>query len=148
MEQQSNAVAIVDASNLILGRMAAVIAKRLLQGENIVILNAEKAIVSGKRISRVKETKRRLEIGHPKKGPFFQRKPDRFVKRAIRGMLPRSKPRGKDAYKGLRVFIGVPHGYMNRPVETIVEAKAEKLRCPYITVGELVKEIGWTPVGE
>jgi ribosome-associated protein YbcJ (S4-like RNA binding protein) len=28
------------------------------------------------------------------------------------------------------------------------EAKAEKLRCPYITVGELVREIGWTPAGE
>lgn len=148
MKPQSKQVTIVDADNLILGRMATVVAKRLLQGESVIILNAEKAVISGKRLSRVKETKQKLEIGHPRKGPYFPKRPDRFVKRAIRGMLPRKKPKGKDAYKRLRVFIGVPKEFKDHQLEMISEAKAEKLKCPYISVGELVKEIGWTPVGE
>ncbi len=143
MESKNERAIIVDASNLILGRMATVAAKRLLNGENIVILNAEKAIVSGKKLSRVKEEKKKLEIGHPRKGPYFPRQPDRFVKRVVRGMLPRKKPKGKTAYKRLRVFIGVPEEFEDKPTETISEASAEKLRCPYVTVGEIVKEIGW-----
>ncbi|MFQ6068568.1 MAG: 50S ribosomal protein L13 [Candidatus Bathyarchaeia archaeon] len=148
MKAQSKPVTVVDANNLILGRMATVVAKRLLQGESVVILNAEKAVISGKRLSRVKETKKKLEIGHPRKGPYFPKRPDRFVKRAIRGMLPRRKPKGKEAYKRLRVFIGVPQEFKDKHTQTISEARAEKLKCPYLTVGELVKEIGWTPVGE
>ena len=148
MKSQSKTVTVVDASNLILGRMATVVAKRLLQGESVIILNAEKVVISGKRLSRVKEAKRKLEIGHPRKGPYYPRRPDRFVKRAIRGMLPRKKPRGKEAYKRLRVFMGVPQEFESQPMETIFGAKAEKLKCPYITVGELVREIGRNPVGE
>jgi len=148
MESQSEPAIIVDASNLILGRMATAAAKRLLNGQDIVILNAERAVISGKKLSRVKEAKRKLEIGHPRKGPYFPRQPDRFVKRVVRGMLPRRKPKGKAAYKRLRVFIGVPKEFENKPTETISGASAEKLRCPYVTVGELVREIGWELKGE
>jgi len=148
MKTQSKLVTVVNADNLILGRMASVVAKHLLEGENVVVLNAEKAIISGKRSSRVKEEKRKLEIGHPRKGPFFPRRPDRFVKRTVRGMLPRKKPKGKEAYKRLRVFIGVPQEFKDQTMETISEAKVAKLKCPYVTVGDLVKEIGWTQAGE
>ena len=58
---------IIDATEMILGRMASIIAKRLLQGEIIVIVNAEMAVISGKRLSRVKEAKTFLEVGHPRK---------------------------------------------------------------------------------
>jgi large subunit ribosomal protein L13 len=148
MKIQGELMTVIDASNLILGRMATVVAKRLLQGENIIILNAEKTVISGKRLSIVKEAKRKLEIGHPRKGPFFPKRPDRFVKRVVRGMLPRKKPKGIDAYKRLRVFIGVPQEFKDKPMETISAAKAERLKCPYITIGELVREIGWTPAGD
>ena len=148
MQSKRKAEIVVDANNLILGRMATVVAKRLLQGESIVILNAERVVISGKRLSRIKEAKKKLEIGHPRKGPYFPKRPDRFVKRTIRGMLPRKKPKGKEAYKRLRVFIGVPLEFEDQPLETIQKAKAERLKCPYITVGEVVKEIGWTTVGK
>ncbi|MCW3982328.1 MAG: 50S ribosomal protein L13 [Candidatus Bathyarchaeota archaeon] len=148
MKLESERTIIVDASNLILGRLATVVAKKLLRGESVVILNAEKAIISGNKLSRVKEAKRKLEIGHPRKGPFWPRRPDRFVKRTIRGMLPRRKAKGKEAYRRLRVFVGIPHGLDNRPVESIPEASADKLKCSVTTVGELVKEIGWISRGE
>ena len=139
---------VIDAKGLILGRMASVVAKRLLQGETIIIVNAEKAAISGKRLSRVREAKRFLEVGHPGKGPYHPRRPDMIVRRTIRGMLPRKKPKGQQAYKRLKVFLGTPPELKDKKPQTIPEANAERLRCPYITVGEIAKEIGWTPTGE
>lgn len=141
-------VAVIDATGLILGRMASHIAKRLLQGEKIIVVNAEKAAISGKRLSIVKEAKKYLEIGHPRKGPLHRRRPDRIVRRTVRGMLPRKKPKGKQAYKRLKAFLEVPEEFKGKEMQTIPNANAEKLRCPYITVGKLAKEIGWTPIGE
>ena len=140
---------IIDAKRLVLGRMASIIARRLLQGETIMVVNAEKAVISGKKQSKVKETKTFMEVGHPKKGPFHPRRPDQIVRRTIRGMLPRKKPKGKQAYKRLRVFIEVPEELKGKEIQTIPEVSADNLKCSYITVGELAKEIGWTPlVGE
>jgi large subunit ribosomal protein L13 len=142
------AIVVVDASNLIVGRMATVVAKRLLHGERVVILNSERAVISGKRLSKTQEAKEKLKIGHPRKGPYWPRKPDMYVKRVVRGMLPRQTPKGKEAYKRLRVFIGVPPVYRDISAGTIAEAKAAKLRCPTITVGELTQELGWRPIGK
>lgn len=142
-----NAV-IVDAEGLILGRMASAITKRLLQGETIYVVNAEKATISGKRLSIVRQAKTFLEVGHPGKGPFHSRRPDRIVRKTVRGMLPWKKPKGQQAYRRLRVYIGVPDELMGKETHAIPEAKVEKLKCPYITVGELAKEIGWSQVGE
>jgi len=139
---------VIDAEGLILGRMASFIAKRLLQGETIIIVNAEKAAISGKRLSRVREAKTFLEVGHPRRGPYHPRRPDRIVRRTIRGMLPWKKPKGQQAYKRLKVFLGIPQELKDKEAQTIPEASAERLKCPYITVGELAKEIGWTPTGE
>lgn len=139
---------VVDAKGLILGRMASTIAKRLLQGENIIIMNAEKAVISGKRLSRIKEAKKRLEVGHPKKGPFHPRRPEEIVRRTIKGMLPRRKPKGQQAYRRLKVFVDVPQELKETETQTIPDARSEKLKCPYITVGKLAKEIGWASTGE
>lgn len=133
----------INAEGLILGRMASVIAKRLLRGENIVIVNAEKAIISGKRKSKVREAKEFLEVGAVGQGPIHYRKPDRILRRTIRGMLPHKQPKGKQAYRRLKVFIGIPDELRNYKMETIEEAQAKKLTCPYFTLGELAKEIGW-----
>ncbi len=141
-------VVTIDATELILGRVASSVAKRLLQGERIVIVNAERAIMSGKRLSRVKEAKTFLEVGHPGKGPFHPRRPDRILRRTIRGMLPRKKTKGQEAYRRLRVFVGIPEEFKGKEMQTIPDADAEKLLCSYITLGELAKEIGWNPSGE
>ncbi len=138
----------IDATGLILGRMASIIAKRLLQGETIIVINAERAVVSGKRLSKVREAKAFLDVGHPRKGPFHPRRPDQIVRRTIRGMLPWKNPKGQEAYKRLKVFIEVPEEFKRKEIQTIPDASVEKLRCPYITIGELAKEIGWTTAGK
>jgi len=134
---------IIDAEGLILGRMASQVAKRLLNGEKIVIVNAEKALISGKRLSILREMRDFLQIGHFRKGPYHPRRPDMIVKKVIRGMLPRKKPRGKDALKRLRVYIGVPKDYEGKKKEKILEADGRDLRGPRIEVSELARNIGW-----
>jgi large subunit ribosomal protein L13 len=142
----SNSSVIIDAKGLILGRMASAVAKRLLDGESVTILNAEKTAISGKRKHIVSDAKTFLEVGHPRKGPNHPRRPDKIVSRTIRGMLPRRKPKGIQAFKRLRVYLGVPVEFEGKNIQTITEASTGKLKSPYITVGELAKEIGgWTP---
>ena len=133
---------IIDADGLILGRLASNVAKRLMKGENVIILNAEKAAISGKKQHIVEEAKKFLEVGHPRKGPYHPRRPDRIVSRTIRGMLPWRKPKGKEAYKRLRIYLGIPFEYENKPAQTILEASVDKLKSPFITVSELAKEVG------
>ncbi len=139
---------VVDASGLIMGRMASIVAKRLISGESITIVNAEKAALSGKRSSRVREAQAFLDIGHPRKGPYHPRRPDQIVRRTVRGMLPHRQPKGMNALRRLRVFLGVPPELKTAPLETIPAAHVSKLKCPYVTVEELAKQIGYIPTGE
>jgi len=145
MQRTSKTAAIINADGLILGRMASVVAKRLLTGEEIVIVNAEKAVLSGKKKSKVTEAKGFLEVGYPRIGPFHHRRPDRIVGRTVRGMLPYKQPKGKQAYKRLKVFIGIPEELKDRKMETLVDAQAKKLTSPHFTLGDFAKEIGWNP---
>lgn len=133
----------IDAKGLVLGRMASIVAKRLLNGERINIVNAEEAVISGKRLSIIRESKRFLEVGHFRRGPLHPRRPDMIVKKVVRGMLPRKKPRGQKALKRLRVHIGVPQELRDKEKETITEVAARNLRGPYIRVSELARNIGW-----
>lgn len=145
METTSKPTTIINADGLIIGRMASIIAKRLLHGEEIIIVNAEKAVLSGKKRSKIMEGKQFLEVGYPRKGPFHYRRPDRIVRRIVRGMLPFKQPKGKQAYKRLKVFIAIPNELKDQKMETLKQAKAEKLTCPYFTISEFAKEIGWHP---
>jgi large subunit ribosomal protein L13 len=143
METVSKPVTVFDAEGLILGRMATQIAKRLLNGEEIVVVNAEKAVISGRKRSKVNEVREFLEVGGVGYGPFHNRRPDRIVRKTVKGMLPSRQPKGKQAYKRLKVFIGVPEDMKNQKMETVCDAQASKLKCAYFTVGELSREIGW-----
>ena len=99
---------IIDVENCIAGRSASVVAKELLKGKRVKIVNAEKAVISGDPKNTVNIFKQRIERGDPYKGPFYPKDPDRILKRMIRGMLPYKKPMGKRAFKGLRVYVSVP----------------------------------------
>jgi large subunit ribosomal protein L13 len=143
MQTTKNPVTLINADGLILGRMASNVAKKLLNGEKIIIVNAEKAIISGKKKNKVAEAKEFLEVGAPKRGPFHYRRPDRIMRKTVRGMLPFKKPKGKTALKKLKVFISVPEDLKDQQMITLKEAQAEKLKGPYFTLAELAKEIGW-----
>lgn len=136
-------VTYVNADGLIVGRMSSNIAKRLLNGENVIILNAEKAVYSGKKKGKIAEAHKFLEVGAPERGPFHYRRPDRIVKKTVRGMLPYTQARGKNAFKNLRVYMGIPLEFKEQNSIQIEEAHVSNLKGPHFTLAELAKEIGW-----
>lgn len=136
---------VVDASNHILGRLASFVAKKLLEGYRVFVVNAERAVVScTSRRSVVEEWKAFLDVGRYRAGPFHMRRPDRILRRVVRGMLPYRTDRGRRAYKRLKVYIGFPEELKTYTVSEIPEAKADKLRCRFITLAELAESIGWS----
>jgi large subunit ribosomal protein L13 len=140
---------VIDADGLILGRLASTVAKRLLSGEKIAIVNAERTVISGTRSNLAHEYKERLRIRtliNPAKGPFHPRRPDGILRRTIRGMLPWDRTRGKEAFRRLAVFIGVPQELKNAQLESVPEARMERLKGRFIRLEEISKEIGWKPV--
>jgi len=143
MQDLRKTVAIVNAEGLILGRMASKVAKKLLNGEEVIIVNAEKIVLSGKRKSRIAEAKEFLEVGAPERGPFHYRRPDRMVRKTVGGMLPIRQPKGKIALARLKVFMGIPEELKKQKMETFTEAQAAKLKGPSLTLGQLAKEVGW-----
>ncbi len=134
---------LINADGLIVGRMASKVAKKLLNGEKVIIVNAEKAVISGKKKSKVAETKKFLEVGAPMKGPFHYRRPDKILRKTIRGMLPFKQPKGKTAFRKLKIFINVPEDLKDQKMIIFREAQVSKLKGPYLTLAELAKEIGW-----
>ncbi len=139
----NNSAAIINGEGLILGRMCSRVAKRLLNGEQIIIVNAEKIIISGKKKSKVQEAHKFLEVGAPERGPFHSRRPDRIVRKTVRGMVPWAQPKGKNAYKRLKVYLSIPQELKDQIMETDQYALASKLKGPHFTLGELAIEIGW-----
>jgi len=129
---------IVDAEGAILGRLSSRVAKMLLKGEDIIIINAEKAVVSGNPKAVIKRFVERRERGYPSKGPFYPRYPDRILRRAVRGMLPYKKDRGRKAFKRLRVYINNPKNLKGEKISKT----SEQLRIKYITLEEISKELG------
>ena len=136
---------VVDASNLILGRMASYVAKKALSGNKMVVLNAERAVISGTKARVVARAKQKLKtrtLGSLEKSPTHPRRPDTYVRRVIRGMLPWKKSGGKDAFRRVRVYVGTPSEFEGKPKTRIENADAAKLRVPYISVAQLSQEIG------
>jgi large subunit ribosomal protein L13 len=140
---KNTSITLVNAEGLIVGRMCSKVAKRLLNGEEVIILNAEKAVFSGKRKSKILEGHIFLEVGAPERGPFHYRRPDKYLRKVVRGMVPYKQPKGKNAYKRLKVFMGVPIELKDKEMITFDEASSANLKGPHITLGELAKEIGW-----
>ena len=147
MQTTKNQITHVNADGLILGRLASMVAKKLLNGEKVIIVNAEKAVISGKKKSKVAEAKEFLEVGAPQQGPFHYRRPDRIMRKTVRGMLPFKQPKGKTALKKLKVFISVPEDLKHQQLVSIKEAQAAKLKGPHFTLAELAKEVGWNQGG-
>lgn len=136
-------MAVIDADGLILGRLSTHVAKRLLNGEEIFIVNAEKAIISGNKVQLLEHYKHRRERGTRNHGPFFPRTADMILKRTVRGMLEYKKPSGRAAYRRLKVYIGVPRELKAEKAESLESAKKPQLAM-YTTLGAIAKEMGST----
>ena len=124
---------VVDAKDARIGRVGTFVAKKLLEGEEVNVINAEEAVISGNPQAIVEKyiARRQLQFkGNPEKSPYWPKVPDRFVKKLIRGMIPRKKASGRAAYKNLKVYIGRP-----------VDLKGDSLRVEDAELGKLTKYI-------
>ena len=117
---------VVDATNHIAGRLASNVAKLLLQGQRVTVVNCEKIMMSGTRSNQIQEYREFLEINsiiNYKHGPVHYRRPDTIIAKMIRQMLPFDrKPSGKLAFQRLRTYIGAPND--TKPIEKIQFEKA------------------------
>ena len=139
-------VKVYDAEEMIVGRLGAKVAKAALLGEKIAIINAEKAIISGDRRTIIEAFKEKHNIRtsyNPRKGPFHERRPDKMLRKMIRGMLPWPRPRGKEAYKRIQAFIGVPDEYADSERIVLEDSRYRSLRRKFITIEDLSYELGW-----
>lgn len=134
---------IIDATNLIIGRLAGYAAKEALLGKEVTVINSEKAVISGRKNDVLDEYLNRLHRGTPRKGPFVIRMPDRMMKRTIRGMLPFKKPTGKEAFKRIRCYVGVPEELKEKKAVTIESANLSKLpNLKYVSLYTISKRLG------
>ena len=144
---------VYDAKDKILGRFCSQIAKKALLGERVVIVNAKDAIISGTKRNIHEKFLAKLNIRtatNPTRGPFWPRRPDTFMRRVIKQMLPRKKPRGKEALRRIHVYISdIPDRFKNRYQKLILGEirNADKIRLSnynrYITLENLCLRIGW-----
>ncbi|MBR9676452.1 50S ribosomal protein L13 [Candidatus Woesearchaeota archaeon] len=134
---------IIDAEDQVVGRIATRAAKAALLGEQVRILNSEKAVMTGKPKSVLERFEQKRNHGAPLVGPYYPRNPDRILKRIIRGMLPYKKSRGRDALKRVKCYVGVPEEYAGKDAIKYEAAHLDKLSTTkYVRLGEISKLIG------
>lgn len=129
----------LDADNQIVGRLASCVAKTLLKGDAVFVVNAEKAVISGRPRATIELYRTKTERGDAYHGPFYPTQPDRFIKRIIRTMLPRN-PRGRTALRKLTVYLSKPAELENKQF-TKFKAAENKLSGKFITIGEICNEL-------
>ena len=146
---------VYNAEDKVLGRLASIVAKQLISatkaGEDtrVIIVNAEKAVVTGKRSSVMSDYRKKYELNHARKGPFFPRMPDQILKRTVRGMLPYQKnSSGRAALKALRVEIGTPTDLSGDLPDGCEWGDSSKIERPlperFVRLSDISKELGVT----
>ncbi len=125
---------LIDAENLVVGRLATIVATRLRgkhkptftphvdMGDNVVVINAEKVVLTGRKLD---QKKYHWHTGYPggikdrtARKVIEGRFPERIVEKAVERMLPRG-PLGRQQLKNLRVYAGSEHPHAAQQPETL-----------------------------
>jgi len=134
---------LIDATDLISGRLGSFVAKQALLGETVDIINAEKAVISGRKETVLAIWQRKVSMGTWAKGPHYNRNPERLLKRLFRDMLPYKTSRGMTAFKRIMCYYGVPDEFKDKKAMTIKEANCSKLpSANYMSFNDIAKLIG------
>jgi len=139
-------ILVVDGENQILGRLASLVAKKLLLGYRVVVVNTEKIVVSGERrmvVDSYKALFKATTHRNPERtGVRRPRTPVRLFKSAVKNMLPKNR-RGENAAKRLRAYVGVPEEFEEEKPVRFAEAEASRLGRKYVLLGDIAREMGW-----
>merc|ERR1712093_524013 len=150
MSLQSAAPVVIDGKGHLLGRLASIVAKQLLNGQKVVVgcelINASGSFFRAK--LRYHEFLNKRHLVNPKKsGPFHHRAPSRIFHRTVRGMVPHKTSRGAAAMERLKVYEGVPPPF-DRKKKVVVPSALRVLRLKpgrkFCTIKRLSHEVGWS----
>jgi large subunit ribosomal protein L13 len=130
---------VIDARNCIMGRVASNVAQRTLEGERIAVVNAEDAVITGSDESVMDVYRTRAELGSDQ-GPNYPSRPDGIFKRAIRGMLPYKKQRGRQALSNVRVYVGNPYDVDGEAVEGTTLDRLSNIK--FVSLGTIAENLG------
>ncbi len=136
---------IINGEGHIMGRLASVVSKKLLEGEKVVVLNAEKIMITGSKewtYAKYKQRVDRASISNPRDlGPKYPRRPEDIFRRTVRGMLPYRKSKGRKAYKNFKAFVGIPPEFKELELNQIPEAQFNNIKKG-IELGKISKLLG------
>ena len=139
-----NAV-VIDGNDLILGRLGSNVAKRLLLGESIKIVNCKDVVILGRKKYLVDKYKTKITNKVVKQGPYYSRSPADIVRRAFRNMVPYKNQRGVEALKRLKCYNSVPSTLLSAKKEVVESAQLNDDTVFYYTrVGDICKSLGYT----
>jgi large subunit ribosomal protein L13 len=130
---------VVDARDCILGRVASEVAQRALAGERVAVVNAEHAVKTGSTEDVMSVYRKRVEVGSDR-GPYYPKRPDRIFKRAVRGMLPHKKPRGREALERVRVYVGNPYDEDGEVLEGTSLDRLSNIK--FVSLGDVSEKLG------
>ncbi len=135
---------VINGDKAIFGRVLAFASKKLQEGEQVVVVNAEKIVFSGNSdfiVSRYRDKRNIQNKSNPEHSPKYPVRPDMFLKYVLRGMLPKKKASGKKARELFKAFLGMPKEF---------EGKAQKfyktsddLKIAFVSLGEVCSRLGW-----
>ncbi|MFQ3308496.1 MAG: large subunit ribosomal protein L13 [Candidatus Nanohaloarchaea archaeon] len=133
-------VTVIDGENKILGRLASEVARRVKDGEEVHIVNSEKAVVSGDKKEVLADYKQKFDRGRRDRGPYFQKRPDKILKRTVKNMLP-DGPDGRELRSNYRTYLQVPDRFDE--VQDVDVKEGDDLRNRnYVTLTEISEHIG------
>lgn len=144
---------IIDGRGHMLGRLASVVAKELLNGQRVVVVRTDMINISG---SLFRNTLKRQEVTNrrnntnPRRNAIHYKAPSRLFWRATRGMLPHKTAKGAACLARLKVFEGVPFPYDHKKRVVVPEAlKVLRLKAhrKFCSLGDLAAQCGWTKQG-
>ena len=133
---------VVDANGAILGRLASMIASRLRgkhnplftphidTGDHVVVINAEKIVLTGKKLEKKQYYRHSGYIGGLKSitaGKLLEKKPEDLVRFAVKGMLPKNRL-GRSLFKKLKVYSGANHPHEAQNPEVLEVSKDQRMR--------------------
>ena len=124
---------VVDATGYTLGRLASEVAK-VLRGKNkaiftphidtgdyVIVINADKIKVTGKKMDQKVYYRHSDYVGGMKEATLremMDKKPEKVIELAVKGMLPKG-PLGRTMYKKLFVYAGAEHGHEAQKPEVL-----------------------------
>lgn len=139
---------VIDGKDKIVGRLATRVARLAKDGEEVHVINSEHVAVSGDEEQIKEEYRTKYERGTRHDGPYFPRRPDKILKRTVRGMLPYKSSEGREAFRRVKAYLGSPERLQSEVEEVDVKEVTDLRHRNYVKLGEISKSMGWKKEAE